>query len=287
MRKFWRNGALCSLLLLLSPCALAAGPAAVRKQIESSMLVTGTVEITAEGSVRATTIDKADKLPEELGKWMQAQIAQWKFEPVLVEGKATPARSAMSVRLVARRLDKDRVTVAIRSASFDGPEPKTGEIVSAVQMAPPRFPVQAAQYGVSGTAYLVLKIGQDGSVREALVEQVNLKVVASDKQMTKWRVILGESALKAARMWKFKPPTSGEYADMEYWSVRVPVDYTFDISKVERYGKWEVYVPGPRERIPWETGDEPGLAPDALIDGGVYMAGQQGGPRLLTPLEGS
>lgn len=281
-----RIGALGSLLMLLSPLALAAGPSAVRRQIESSMLVTGTVEITAEGTVRASTLDKTAKLPAELGDWVQAQIGQWTFQPVLVEGRATPARSAMSVRLVARRLDEDQITVAIRSASFDGPEPKAGESVSAVKMTPPRFPVQAAQQGVSGTAYMVLKIGLDGAVRQALVEQVNLRFVASDKQMTQWRTILGESALKAARTWKFKPPTSGQYADLPYWSVRVPIDYTFDIGQVDRYGKWEVYVPGPRERVPWDTGDQPGLSPDALIDGGIHMAGQQGGPRLLTPLGG-
>jgi len=285
MSRFWRRGALCCLLLLLSPLALAAGPSAVRKQVESSMLVTGTLEITAEGTVRATTIDKVDKLPKDLVDWMQSQIAQWNFHPVLVDGKATPARSAMSVRLVARRLDEDRTTVAIRSASFEGPQPKPGETVAAVQMTPPRFPMQAVQQGVSGTAYMVLKIGPDGAVREALVEQVNLRFVASESQMTRWRTILGESALRAARKWTFEPPTSGQYADLEHWSVRVPVDYTFDTSRADRYGQWEVYIPGPRERVPWDTGDEPGLSPDALIDGNIYMAGQDRGPRLLTPLD--
>jgi len=69
-----RIGALGSLLMLLSPLALAAGPSAVRRQIESSMLVTGTVEITAEGTVRASTLDKTAKLPAELGDWVQAQL---------------------------------------------------------------------------------------------------------------------------------------------------------------------------------------------------------------------
>jgi len=65
------------------------------------------------------------------------------------------------------------------------------------------------------------------------------------------------------------------------------VDFRFQ--KAPGYGKWEVYIPGPRTLPAWVTEeDRPGFSPDALADGGVHLAGgQRGGPKLLTPLEGA
>lgn len=283
MKNIW----LLATALALAPLmAMAAGPGAVRKQIESSMLVEGTIEITAEGTVRSLGIERQEKLPEDLVAFVQQQVALWTFEPVLVDGTATPARSRMALRLVARRLDDTRMTVGIRSASFNGEAPEPGAAVDAISMKPPRYPSQAVRSGVAGTVYLVLKIGREGRVEDVVVEQVNLRVVASDKEMTRYRALLADATLKAAREWTFQAPIIGELADDEFWSVRVPTDYTFDRSRGDGYGQWQAYVPGPRETVPWKTDEDPAFSPDALADGGVYTAGAAQGPRLLTPLDG-
>lgn len=44
---------------LLSGAALAAGPGGVRKRIQASMLLTGTIVVAPDGSVRSYLIDKA------------------------------------------------------------------------------------------------------------------------------------------------------------------------------------------------------------------------------------
>ncbi|UOV03078.1 hypothetical protein [Pseudoxanthomonas mexicana] len=46
---------------------------------------------------------------------------------------------------------------------------------------------------------MVLKIGRDGKVEEAIAEQVNLTAVASGAVMSHQRALLAESAVRAAR----------------------------------------------------------------------------------------
>lgn len=286
MKNFWLVAA--ALALALAPLmALAAGPGAVRKQVESSMLVTGEVVITADGRVDTIALDQPEKLPTGIVDFVQGQVRQWTFEPVLREGRAVPARSRMSVRVVGRKIDKDSVSIAIRNAAFPGPAPAEGESVSSRSMRPPSYPRAAASGGATGTTYLALKIDRDGKVADVIVEQVNLTVVASENEMVKLRQLFANASLAAARKWTFRPPTTGELAGAEYWSARVPVDYRLDGQRPRTgYGSWQSYVPGPRQSIPWQEDPESAsFSPDALADGGVYLAGAQNQLRLLTALD--
>ncbi len=283
MKSFW----LVAAAIALAPLVATAGsPAEVRKQIESSMLVTGEVAVTADGRVDTITLDQPEKLPPGIVDFVQAQVRDWTFEPVLRDGRAVPARSRMSVRVVGRKIDDDRATIAIRNAAFPGPAPAEGESVSSKSMRPPSYPPAAASGGATGTTYLVLKIGRDGKVIDAVVEQVNLTVVARENDMVKLRQMFANASLAAARRWTFSPPTIGEMAGEEYWSARVPVEYLLDGQKPgTAYGRWQSYVPGPRNSIPWkEDSDSAGFSPDALAGGGVYLAGGKNQLRLLTAL---
>jgi hypothetical protein len=110
-------------------------------------------------------------------------------------------------------------------------------------------------------------------------------VVGPERTMNQLRDVLAKASVRNARDWTFNPPTTGEDKDRDFWTVRVPVNYFFD-KQSERYGRWAAYIPGPRQRAPWKTGEESLVAgTDLLPEGGVYMVGRaQEGPRLLTPL---
>lgn len=287
MKKTWIVAVLIALLPVLAGAATRSD---IRKQIEYSMLVQGVIETDVGGNVGAVTVDKPEKFPEGLVGYVQQQVSGWKFEPVLVDGKPVRARSKMSLLVVATRPNKDTISIRIRNANFDGDDKgqQEGEVLSAVQMTPPLYPESVAAAGVSGTVYVVVKIGQDGTVQDAVVEQVNLRAMGKEKVMAAWRSVLSDSALKAARGWKFKPPTLGGQASASYWSARVPTDFKLiGIDRADRYGKWQVYLPGPRQSIPWGSNEAAGIAPDSFADGGVYMLGQNKGPKLLTLLDGT
>jgi hypothetical protein len=153
-------------------------------------------------------------------------------------------------------------------------------------LTPPEYPKAAGSIGASGTAYVVVKVGRSGKVEEAIVEQVNLNVVARERDMTTLRRIFADNARAISKKWSFHPPTEGEGADDEFWAVRVPVVYNLyprgaRQKPKEAYGVWEAYVPGPRQPITWKADAEsPAFSPDAAPEGSVRLAGS--GLKLLT-----
>lgn len=274
-------------MLLISMVAAAAwanGPAAVRKQVEASLLVTGMITIQTDGGVAAVELDKPEKLPEGIADFVRGNIAEWRFEPQLADGKPARVRTKMSVRLVAKSVGNGQMRASILGADFGDYEAMPpAERITEREMTPPVFPILNAQSRVQGTAYLLVKIEPDGTVSDVAVEQVNLRVIDSEARMGQYRRRFARAAVAAAEHWTFNPPTQGEAAKQTQWVVRVPVVYAFH-GEERGYGQWEAYVPGPRERVAWAAQDDPAFSPDALPEGGIYLAGGNKGPKLLTPL---
>ena len=133
--------------------------------------------------------------------------------------------------------------------------------------------------------YLVLRVGRDGAVEDVIAEQVNLRAIGTEVEMTRYREMLAKAAMKATRRWRFNFPTSGEDADKPFMSVRVPVNFVHPGRPEEKVGEWLAYVPGPRQIIPWRDWDASFQAPDAIASGGVYPD-RPAGPKLLSGLDG-
>lgn len=286
------------LIAVLPLLAGAASRSEIRKQVEYSLLVKGEVETDTEGSVSSVPVDMPDKFPAGLVDYVKQQVFEWKFEPVLMAGKPVRARSSMSLLIVARKLANEDVSIGIRNASFGSTTRKEGEILSVLSMKPPAYPDAMKGKGVAGTVYVLLKIGRDGTVQDATVEKVNLRVLGKEHVMESWRAPLSDAALRAARGWTFVVPTKGDLADDQFWSGWVPVDFQLINAKGEPvdargnaiasgYGKWKIYARGPSQPIPWLAEDRPGFSADSLEEGDVYMAEKDMGPKLLTPLDGS
>lgn len=271
--------------LLLVSCigaATASEPAAVRNQVESTLLVKGMIDLDANGRVDGYTLERQETLPPGIIALFARVVPQWRFEPVQIGGKASATRESMSLRLVAKKLDNGNFRAEIRGAHFGQARP--GESVSGANFSPPNYPEAAAKSGVGGIAYLVLKIARDGRVEDAVAEQVNLRVIDGKREMKLWRELLARAALQAATRWTFKPPTAGEEVGAKYWSVRVPVDFIAGQHKIKDH-EWQAYVPGPRQAIPWIADSSALPAADALAAGGVYPLNSA--PRLLTSLNPS
>ena len=117
LRRGW-NAVLGIVLLLVSQAAFAGGPGAVRKQVESSMLLTGKIQVDTEGRVTAHSLDDADKVPAGVMRLIDKAVPSWTFEPMRLDGKPVKVATDMRIRVVAHKLDADRYEVAIRSATF-------------------------------------------------------------------------------------------------------------------------------------------------------------------------
>jgi hypothetical protein len=269
-------------LMLCFGAAVAGGPGAVRKQVESTLLLTGTVDIEPDGSVSGYVLDRGAELPPVVTELLDKATPTWKFEPVPVAGKPARVRTAMSIRLAAKRTDDGQgFDVRIASGNFGKPDAE-GDL-SSRSLKPPAFPMDAARAGVAGTVFVVVRVGRDGLVQDAIAEQVNLKVIDSETGMARWRRTLGAAAVRGASEWSFNPPTRGEEVDSPFWLVRVPVDFVFE-RRQRKYGEWEAYVPGPRLSAPWLGAIDTSLGADAVADGAIQPLGV--GPKLLTPIGG-
>jgi hypothetical protein len=282
MNGTWVAKGLVAVLLLAMAAVAAAVPKHVRAQTEASMLLTGTISIEADGSVRGYSIDNEDKVPDyvlaNIGKWVPA----WRFSPVLVDGKPAPARAKMSLRMAAEPSGDDAFSIYIASAGFGESGTRTTDSITRLERKPPVFPRDVANMGGKGIVYLLLKVGPQGTVEDVVAEQVNLTVYASDPEMKRLRRSLAGAAVKRAWQWTFQAPSTGEMAGADFWSVRVPVEFAYRGDKEVAYGQWEGYLPGPHTRAPW-LGDGDKTGNDALASGDLHMLGA--GPRLLTPLQ--
>lgn len=267
------------LLVFCVGAAAANGRGAVRKQVESTMLLNGTIDLDAQGRVARYTLERQEKLPQPVAGLIARVVPQWRFEPVQVDGQATAVRSDMSLRLVAKKLDNGDYSLAIGGAQFHPAQPDapTGKR----KLAPPRYPDAAVLAGVGGTVYVVLKISPDGRVEDTLAEQVNLRIIATERQMGMWRELLAKAALRAAKSWTFDTPV--DERDAPFWSARVPVDFVAPDQRPIQDHEWHAYVPGPRQPIPWSDDSSASTAADALGAGGVYPL--NGGLRLLSALD--
>ena len=266
-----------------------ASPASVRNQMETSLMVSGHVDIETDGSVSHIDLDHEEKLPPGVAKFVRDSGLRWQFEPIEVGGQVVKARAPMNLRVVAKKLDNGNFQIDLRGVSFERYDSEDPQSIAMVKMDAPRYPTEAFRAGASGTVYLIVKVGRDGHVEDAVAEQVNLRIFTSEGEMRRLRKIFANASLDAGRKWTFRTPTAGEQATRPYWTVRVPVSYAISVGRLptDEYGAWVSYIPGPRETAPWADKEKEGasFSPDTLGDGGVYLANSNA-PRLLTPLQG-
>lgn len=261
--------------------ALAGNARETRGQAESSLQVSGSLVIGGDGKVLSHALNPAEGLTPELIQFLGTAVSAWRFAPILVDGRPVQAKVPMWLRLMAKRTDDGRVNVRIAGSYFGSQRelPATA-LVRAGTLTPPVFPREAMQMGGRGIVYLIVRVGRDGKVIDAAPEQVNLRVVGTDKQMTMLRKTFADAARRVALSWIFQPPTTGEEVGKPYWVVRVPVDFTTSDERRPGPGQWQTVIPGPRLPMPWASKTlQTAGSPDALPDNGIFPLEQ--GARLL------
>jgi hypothetical protein len=189
----------------------------------------------------------------------------------------------MHLVVAANQVDPKHVAIRIRSARFTESGSASSEQISVDHRGLLRFPEEADKAGVGGTVYVALRIDRSGKVLDAQVQQVNLRVVDSVRQMKHWRDALAKPTLAGIRHFTFKVPTGGTYADDQAFTGILPVSYYVGNQGRPKYGQWDPYVPGPRQDITWLDAEKVGDS-EAIPDGAFAQTGTD--MKLLTPLGG-
>lgn len=280
--KTWWIGFVAGTALLVTSVALAQ-----QSKVYASMVVTGTIIISPDGSVSGYTLDKATKLPSGVQTLLSRAVPNWKFHPVMRDGKPVKAKSYMSVRLVAEPMEHGKYSIRISGAHFGRGRKGTWISYDRHQNPRPKYPGIALRQGMTGTVYLVMQIGRDGKAHRVEAQQVDLFVKGSPQVMKWGRRELSESSVDWAEHLTFTLPTKGSHVNDNHWVVRIPVTYRLRGPRYRprpSYGQWQAYIPGPTHYIPWlgiHVAAQGSI--DAIpADGGLYPMQQS--LHLLTPL---
>lgn len=269
-------------LLLACLLALSTVASAQRidpRQVESSLLVTGTIEIAADGTVLGYTLDQPGKLQRTVLNLVAGIAPHWKFEPV---SDPAPQSLKMSLRFVARRPDDTHVTVTLSSAQFSvpDPDPDTTLQLDKRKMRMPTYPKELAEQQIEAMVYVTVRAHPDGT-GDAVVRRVDLMARGSQADMARWRTALAQRALTAAKEWRYRVPTQGADAQRTVWYANVPISFTME-GEIPPYGVWQTYLPGPETPSPWENEADKDTNYDAAPPNSI--TGASTARRLLTPL---
>lgn len=273
----------CALIVFSFAIFAAKGPGAVRKQIESSMLVTGTIDIDASGRVAAYGLDKPEELPEGIIAMAAAQVPSWAFDPIVVPADQTTTRSRMSLRFIAKQHEGQQPRVTLQGARFFSARDMDGFPIDRERSTAIVYPLTAMRnLFVSGTVYMAVRVDRNGHVVDTAVEQINLTVVGSENETERWRQVLGRHWQQGIKRLRFDVPASAFVDNNSTVTGRIGFHFRRADAPAWQYGDWEPHVPGPHTRIEWLP--DPDARPDTFRPGALHTAASD--RRLLTPLTG-
>lgn len=271
---------ICVLLTCSFAVSAAKGPGAVRKQIESSLLVTGSIDVDASGKVVSYALDEPQALPEGIVAMAAAQVPLWAFVPMALPADQTRTHSRMSLRFIAKKSEDQQAIVSLQGARFFNERNADGFPIDREHSAPIVYPLAMRRLYITGAVYMAVRVGRDGKVLDAAVEQINLTVVGSENETERWRQVLGHHWQQGVKRLRFDIPASAFAENNSTLSGRVGFYFKHADSPSWKYGNWEPHVPGPHTRIDWLP--DPDARPDTFRPGALHTAGSD--RRLLTPL---
>ncbi|HEY5971704.1 MAG TPA: energy transducer TonB [Pseudoxanthomonas sp.] len=238
--------------------------------------LSGSIDIAPDGSVEDV------KLSPSLGKQIDVDVTnsilKWRFEPIVEDGRAVPARAKLRITLEARG-QSDNLKVGFRNIGFyDPPKYDVGPPAHhRPELSPPSYPIEAAKEGAGADLYVIVEFAEDGTVSRAAVERIDVMPtyarVAND--LAKLGMRFEKAALKAIQGWRYPPEW---IKSMDGRTARIPVRFRM------RDQAWSrIYELGKRD-IPWLNVSQ------APLVANVSSNGEMGSKRIVLlnrPTEGT
>ena len=206
----------------------------------------GDVEIAADGQVSDYHLNS--KLSPAVAGLVERAVRNWKFEPVIIDGKAVRAKTSMRLTLSAEPLEKEQYAVRVESVDFGAPNAKPGKV------KPPHYPSDLVRARVGGKTVLNAKLDGEGKVVEVYPYQTSLDVrMRTEADAERYRKALERAAVASVKTWEFD---LGETIDgklrketyvvlpMEFYVCAVPC-------RKPKEDEWKAFVPGPIHPAPW------------------------------------
>ena len=114
----------------LLPADAVARTRAVRATAEMSMVLSGSIEVAADGSVRTLVLDQRAMLAPGIVSFVEGAIRGWQFEPTLQDGKPVAAHAPLRVRLRGKEQEDGNYQISMTSVDFSEYDPKATDSVT-------------------------------------------------------------------------------------------------------------------------------------------------------------
>lgn len=225
---------LLSALLLTAATAAHAAP-------EHELWVHGEIVVGPQGEVRDYTLDAG--LKPVLAKLVADNVARWRFEPILVDGKPVVAKTRMTLTLAAREQDNGDVELRVDDVAFGTVKPPRKWIA-------PRPPSSAMRDGIGARVVVVAQLDERGNVRKAHALQTSLSKDLPHPRH--FRKAYGEAMVAAVKKWKYEPvETLADRPNGGIVTIPIVMDVSRGISRETRKTRWRSFIPGPVVPPPW------------------------------------
>jgi hypothetical protein len=275
-------------LALGAALALATPPVHAQAASEASLAPLKTVmlmelegEVAIDAAGLVTDVSIATPVNDALRNGVLRVVRDWKFEPVVVDGVAVPARAK------ARILLGSRPTTAVDKVWVDGvafyrsttPIELPDAQFTVSHLDRPRYP--PGLRSVAGRVLVAMRVGRDGRVADAAVVQSALRDLVGEKHELQQAIDqLERASLTASRRWRFDVVVrEGAQPSADELTVLVPFEFSTASSQRMTQGDWRLHVRAPRQAAPWLSDEGKRLANDAA-DVGEGPSPVAGGLRL-------
>lgn len=251
--------------MLAAGLILAIVPLAHAKQASPvlDMDATGEVQIAPDGHVSDYRLQS--QLAPEIATLVDRNVRAWQFKPIVIDGAAVTAKTAMHIRLNAEP-QEGRDSYMVRVVSIDFGEPRRN-----AQMKAPRYPEEAVKARLGAKVLLSLRLDDTGKVIDVQPYQTSLDArTRSEFQAEQWRKLFERASVAAAKNWHYDLTETINGRTIGTHAI-VPIIYNIVESGQPKSDAWKAFVPGPVHPAQWATPDRLSSAQDfsTLADGQV------------------
>ncbi len=113
-----------------------------------------------------TQVEASQKLPEPIRRAVEARVAQWRFQPLVVDGQPRTGTTHVFLDACAVQQQDGELNIAM-DYLWNGPGYVDGELRHPV----PAYPAEAARGGNEGSFRVIVKIGADGVATVESIER--------------------------------------------------------------------------------------------------------------------
>jgi hypothetical protein len=225
----------CAIVLTIGAIGIASAQKATPPVIE--LTARGEIQIAPDGHVNDYQLKS--ELSPTVAALVDRTVRGWRFEPVLVDGKAVIAKTTMSIHLHGEPAAGDSYSLRIASVNFG--------TLTRSRLDPPEYPSDAVRVGLGARVVLSLLIDADGKVVQAIPLQTSLDMRArSEREAEAWRKQFERASVRAAERWRYHP---SEFVNGKAMSKRYAIaPIVFNMRNHESIA----YVPGPVHPAPWD-----------------------------------